>query len=84
MLPLFTQQVEGKFTAPAVAGNDMVYLSNQAGNTFVLKADPKFEILQVNAINEPIAVAPAISHGCLFFRTDKHLWCIERGVDPLK
>jgi outer membrane protein assembly factor BamB len=84
MTPLFMQRLEGKFTAPAVAGNGMLYLSNTAGATFVLKADIKPELLQVNSINEPIAVAPAISQGCLFFRTDKNLWCIERGVDPLK
>ncbi len=84
MTPLYMQRLEGKFTAPAVAGNDMVYLTNQAGTTFVIKADIKFELLQVNSINEQIAIAPAISHGCLFFRTDKHLWCIERGIEPLK
>jgi outer membrane protein assembly factor BamB len=84
MTMLFRQRLEGKFAAPAVAGNGMVYLSNEAGTTFVLKADPSFELLAVNTLDEPIRVTPAISHGCLFFRTDKHLWCIERGEEPLK
>ena len=78
---VFNQRLEGKFTASPVAGNDMLYVSNEAGTTYVLKADTRFEVLAVNKLGEPMWATPAISHSCLFLRTDKNLWCVERGVE---
>jgi outer membrane protein assembly factor BamB len=53
-----------------------IYVPNQSGDVFVMKADPKFEVLATNSIQEPTNASLAASDGELFLRTSKALWCI--------
>jgi outer membrane protein assembly factor BamB len=53
-----------------------LYVPNQSGDVFVLRASPKFEVLATNSVNEPTNASLAASDGELFLRTDKGLWCI--------
>ncbi len=63
-------------SSPVLAG-DRIYVPNQNGDVFVLRAGPKFELLAVNSIGgEPMIASPAVSEGDVFLRTDKALWCI--------
>jgi outer membrane protein assembly factor BamB len=60
-----------------VLAGDRIYVLNQSGDTVVLKASPKFEVLAVNPLlNELTNSSHAISDGEIFIRTHKHLWCI--------
>ncbi len=52
-----------------------IYLPNQSGDVFVLRAAPKFELLATNSVNESTNASLAASDGELFLRTDKALWC---------
>lgn len=61
-----------------VLAGEHLYVNNQGGDVFVLKAAPVFEMLQVNSITDGIMNASvAISDGDLLLRTEKHLWCIR-------
>ena len=77
----YRQRLEGKFTASAVAGDGKVYVTNEDGTTFVLRAGPKFELLSRNELKEYTLASPAIAGGRLFLRTEHHLYCIGRGAD---
>ena len=55
---------------------DRLYAPNQAGDVFVFRAGPKFELLAVSSLNEPTNASLAASDGCLFLRTDASLWCL--------
>jgi outer membrane protein assembly factor BamB len=57
--------------------DDKIYLPNQSGDVFVLRAAPKFEVLAINSVNEPTNASLAISDGEIFLRTDVALWCIS-------
>jgi hypothetical protein len=48
------------------------------GDTVVLAAKPKFEILATNSLaaSEQTNSSIVISNGEIFIRTFKHLWCI--------
>jgi outer membrane protein assembly factor BamB len=46
------------------------------GNTWVVKAGPKFEVVHKNVLGESIYASPAVSRGQLFLRGKKHLYCI--------
>ena len=59
--------------------DDKIYLPNQAGDVFVLRAGPKFEIIATNSTGEPTNASLAADKGELFMRTDKGLWCIAQG-----
>ncbi len=70
--------VPATFTASLVAFDGKILLTSEDGDTFVVKAGPKHEILRTNAIGEPIYASPAISGGRIFIRTEKNLYCIEK------
>jgi len=45
---------------------------------FILKANPKFELLAVNSSGgEPMSASLAVADGNIFLRTKKNLWCIS-------
>jgi outer membrane protein assembly factor BamB len=52
-----------------------IYVPNQSGDVFVLRAGPKFEVLATNSVHESTNASLAASDGDLFLRTDKSLWC---------
>lgn len=54
---------------------DRIYVPNQSGDVFVLRASPKFELLATNSVNESSNASLAPADGELIFRTDKSLWC---------
>lgn len=53
-----------------------IYVPNQTGEVFVLRAGPKFEVLATNALNESTNASLAVAGGEIFLRTAKALWCI--------
>ena len=59
------------------AADGKLYLLMRNGETNVLAANPKFELLATNALDgNQTNSSVAISNGELFIRTFKHLWCI--------
>jgi outer membrane protein assembly factor BamB len=63
-----------------VHADGRLYLLMRNGNTLVLAAKPKFELLANNNLGpgENTNSSIAISNGQIFIRTFKHLWCIEQ------
>jgi hypothetical protein len=52
-----------------------LYVTNQAGQTLVLSADPDFEVLTTNPVDEMTRGSAAFSNGQVFLRTYERLWC---------
>jgi len=59
-----------------ILSDGKLYVNNWSGETFILAASPKFEILRVNSIKEKTIGSIAVSNGELFLRGYEHLWCI--------
>ena len=57
-----------------------IYVPNQAGDVFVLRASPKFEVLATNRVAEPTNASLAASDGEMFLRTDAALWCFANAA----
>ncbi len=58
---------------------DTIYIPNQSGETILLRAHPKFELIRINALDGTLTNSSlAASDGQLFLRTHKHLWCIGK------
>jgi outer membrane protein assembly factor BamB len=68
-------QREG-FSASPVAVDGKVFFTNDQGETFVLRAGPKFELLHVNQIGEGTLASPALVDGRWYIRTNQHLIAI--------
>jgi outer membrane protein assembly factor BamB len=63
----------GSFTSSPIVADGKIYISNEEGQTYVIKAGPKFEVLSTNSLGEPVLATPAVSDGCLFVRTPRHV-----------
>jgi outer membrane protein assembly factor BamB len=71
---------KGETWGSMICVGDKLYVVNQSGDTFVLRANPeKLEQLAVNSLGEHCNTTPAISNGEIFIRTHNALWCISEG-----
>jgi outer membrane protein assembly factor BamB len=75
---LWIEELGKHHSASPVLADGRVYLTDDDGITYVLKADGTSEILARNALNDECYSSPAISHGQIFIRTLSGLWCIGR------
>jgi hypothetical protein len=64
------------FTASPVAFDGKLLLTSEDGDTYIIKAGPKHEVIATNSIGEPVYASPAISDGMIFIRGEKNLYCI--------
>jgi outer membrane protein assembly factor BamB len=65
----------GVYASPVGAG-DRLYVVGRDGQTAVIKAGDKFEVLAANKLDERIDASPAIVGSQLFLRGRDHLYCI--------
>jgi outer membrane protein assembly factor BamB len=64
------------YGASPVAFEGKILLTSDDGDTFVIKAGPKHEVIATNSIGEPSRTSIAIADGKLFLRGEKNLFCI--------
>ncbi len=71
-------------SASPVSANGYLYFPSDEGDTYVLKAGPKFEVVHRNPLHEEIYASPALSDGDIFLRTSQHLYCISTAKKAKK
>ena len=67
-----------RFMGSPVAYAGLIALTSEDGDTYLLKAGPKHEIVGTNSVGEPVYSSPAISNGRLYIRGHKHLFAIGK------
>jgi outer membrane protein assembly factor BamB len=65
------------FRASAVSFGDKFLMTSDDGDTFVVRAGPKHEVLRTNSIDEPVWASPALANGTIYIRGEKHLFAIR-------
>ena len=68
--------IPATFTASPVAFDGKILLTSEDGDTFIVKAGPKHEILGTNSVGEPVYASPAISDRKIFIRAENNIYCI--------
>ena len=68
--------VPATFTASPVAFEGKILMTSEDGDTFMIKAGPKHEIIGTNSIGEAVYASPAIADGRIYIRGEKHLYAI--------
>jgi outer membrane protein assembly factor BamB len=68
----------GWFFASPVAADGKLYIAGEAGEIFVVKAGPEFEILARNPSDEFLMATPALSEGRMYVRAMHQLYAIGR------
>ncbi len=66
------------FWASPWAYDGKIFCLDDAGQTFVLKAGPEFQVLRKNPLDEMCWSTPAIAGGAVFVRGVDHLYCIQQ------
>jgi outer membrane protein assembly factor BamB len=64
------------FTASPWAANGRIYVVSEDGDTYVIRAGPKYELVAKNSLGEMTMATPAIAHGSLILRTAERLYRI--------
>ena len=62
------------YSASPVATGGRIYLANEDGIVFVLKAGKEWEVVASNDLGEPIYATPALSRGRVYVRGAKSLF----------
>jgi len=75
--PFWKERVEGNLWGSMLVADGKLYVTSLEGETFVLAAGEKFEVLSRNKLGEPIYAAPAVSNGEIFLRGYQNLYCIR-------
>lgn len=66
-------RLNGKFSASPVLAGGHIYASNEAGTTFVIKADPSaFELVAENQLGQEAFATPTICGGRIYLRVAEH------------
>ena len=68
--------VPARFMGSPVAFAGFIAMTSQDGDTFLLKAGPKHEIVRTNSVGEPVSASPAIANSRIYIRGHKHLFAI--------
>jgi len=72
------QQLGKRHSASPVLANGHLYFTADSGDTYVLKASDRFEVVSKNPLGEDVYASPAVAHGQIFIRGDMHLFCIGK------
>jgi outer membrane protein assembly factor BamB len=76
---VWTERLEGSFSASPVATDRHVGFLNEDGNATIIEAGRSFREVASNPLNDgPCQASPAISEGQIFIRTAKNLYCIGK------
>src|SRR6266545_2784004 len=68
--------IPATFTASPVAFDGKILLTSEDGDTFIIKAGPKHEVVGTNSLGEPVYASPAIAEGRILIRGEKNIYCI--------
>jgi outer membrane protein assembly factor BamB len=65
------------FTTSPFAYNGRIFVTSEDGDTYVIQAGPRFEVIAKNSLGEMTLASPAISRGSLIIRTASKLYRIS-------
>lgn len=76
---LWRARAAGPFSSSPVIADGKLYAANEKGIVFVIDiTGEKPKELSKNDLKEDILATPSIADGAIYFRSDKHLWCVSR------
>ena len=64
------------YSASLITANNLVYFTSDDGITKIVRPGNELEVVEENVLGENCYASPAVSHGQLYLRGEKHLFCI--------
>ena len=69
--------IAATFRSSLVAFGDRILQTSEEGDTFVIRAGPKHEVVQHNSVGEPVWASLAFARSTIYIRGDKHLFAVR-------
>jgi outer membrane protein assembly factor BamB len=69
--------IAATFRSSLAAFGDRILETSEEGDTFVVRAGPKHEVLHSNSIGEPVWASLAFAHDTIYIRGAEHLFAIR-------
>ncbi|MEL7496940.1 MAG: PQQ-binding-like beta-propeller repeat protein [Planctomycetota bacterium] len=66
------------FTASPIAADGHIYCTAEDGRVLVVKAGPKFSLVETNVLGESVLATPAVSEGLMIFRGQNHVIAVGK------
>ncbi len=76
---LWQERAPGPFAASPIVADGKIYVVNEKGVATVIGLDDKHEVLAKNDLDDTILGTPAVAGGRIYLRSDKWLYCIDKG-----
>lgn len=73
---VYQERVGGNHSASPVFVDGLIYFLSEAGETTIVRAGPKFEIVAKNTLGERCQASIAVGDGFLLIRTEGALLCV--------
>jgi outer membrane protein assembly factor BamB len=73
---VYQERVGGNHCASPVLVDGLIYFLSEAGETTIIRAGPKFEIVARNNLGERCQASIAPGDGFLLIRSERHLYCV--------
>jgi outer membrane protein assembly factor BamB len=73
---VWQNRLQGDFSASPVLAGDLLYCTNEAGKTFVVKIGREFDIVETNDLADGGFATPTVCGGQIFLRTNHFLYCL--------
>jgi outer membrane protein assembly factor BamB len=70
--------VPASFTGSPIAVNGNILLTSEDGDTFIIRAGAKYEVIAKSSVGEPVFTTLAISNGRIYIRGERHLFAIGK------
>ena len=75
---LWQERVGGTFSASPIAGDGKIYFVSEGGETIVIKAGRRFEVISRNKLDGHFVASPAAGQGRIFLRADDRLFAVGK------
>ncbi|QIA06278.1 outer membrane protein assembly factor BamB family protein [Draconibacterium halophilum] len=77
---MYSQKVGwgNSYTSSPVAADGVIYIVDNEGNVYAVKAGPEYELLATNKLSQIVMSTPAITKDYLLFRTADHLIAVSK------
>jgi outer membrane protein assembly factor BamB len=79
---VYQQRLNGKFSASPVAVAGRIYLTNEDGETFVVRAAREYALLGQSSLGEGALASMAVRGGRIYARGKQHLFAIGAKTGP--
>lgn len=78
---VWKERLEGSFCSSPLLIDEKLFVTNEAGRTYVLRSGREFACLGTNDLAEPVLASFAASVGRWYARSGQSVWCIGEAVE---